>query len=439
MAERALLVGINLNNGEDYVTSLEELGALAKACDMEVVAAIDQMLDQVHKAFYIGTGKVEEVKELAIETDADVIIFDNSLSPMQMRNLQERLEKPVLDRSTLILDIFASRARSREAKLQVEAARLQYMLPRLAGLHAALSRQGGGSGSMSNKGAGEKKLELDRRVLEHRLTELRRELKSVSQERETQRKRRTRSGMPRVALVGYTNAGKSTLMNAMLDLYGIDEVDVEEKKVMEKDMLFATLDTTVRKVAPENHHAFLLSDTVGFIHKLPHNLVEAFHSTLEEAREADILLQVVDYSDPHYKEQIAVTNQTLKELGADGIPMIYVYNKADKVSKEGIPTVTGGTSGQADADLCSLPAVTENGIYLSAKQRLGMEELIELIEKKLSGGYRECTFLIPYTDGKAVSYLNDHAVVYETAYLEKGVQMKVNCRMEDYKYYEKYL
>lgn len=447
MAERALLVGINLNDGEDYVTSLEELGALAQACDMEVAGIIDQTLTEVHKAFYIGTGKVEEVKELAAQTDADVIIFDNSLSPMQMRNLQERLEKPVLDRSTLILDIFASRARSREAKLQVEAARLQYMLPRLVGLHAALSRQGGSSGAMSNKGAGEKKLELDRRVLEHRLTELRRELKDVSQERDTQRKRRAQSGMPRVALVGYTNAGKSTLLNAMLDLYGNDEVDVEEKKVMEKDMLFATLDTTVRKVAPENHHAFLLSDTVGFIHKLPHNLVEAFHSTLEEAREADILLQVVDYSDPHYKEQIAVTNQTLKELGADGIPMIYVYNKADKVSVDDIPAVSGGNQckiytypgTRETSALHKLPAVTDNSIYLSAKQRIGMDELICLIEQKLSGGYQECTLLIPYTDGRAVSYLNEHAVVYETAYLEDGVQIKLNCRKEDYKYYEKYV
>ena len=291
--ERALLVGVNLNNGEDYKLSLEELGSLAEACEMEVVGSVEQNLIDVHKAFYIGTGKVEEVKEVAEEKEADVVIFDNSLSPMQMRNLQDKIGKPILDRSTLILDIFASRARSREAKLQVEVARLQYMLPRLVGLHAALSRQGGGSGSMSNKGAGEKKLELDRRVLEHRLAEYRRELKEVGAERQTQRKKRAASGMPRVALVGYTNAGKSTLMNAMLDLFGVDEIDVEEKKVMEKDMLFATLDTTVRKIAPENRHAFLLSDTVGFIHKLPHNLVEAFHSTLEEAREADILLQVL--------------------------------------------------------------------------------------------------------------------------------------------------
>ena len=403
---------------------------------MEVAGRVWQTLEAVHKAFYIGTGKVDEVKALAEECEADVIIFDNSLSPMQMRNLQERLEKPILDRSALILDIFASRARSREAKLQVETARLQYMLPRLVGLHAALSRQGGASGSMSNRGAGEKKLELDRRVLEQRLTELRRELKEVGNERETQRKRRVKSGLPRVALVGYTNAGKSTLLNAMLDLYGGDEGEEEERHVFEKDMLFATLDTTVRKIAPEDHHAFLLSDTVGFIHKLPHNLVEAFHSTLEEAREADLLLQVVDYSDEHYKEQIAVTNQTLKKLGADGIPMLYLYNKSDLVSPDDVPGLAGA---EAEKLTERLPVVTDSAIYLSAKKRIGMEELIGLIEQKLSGGYRECTFLIPFTDGRAVSYLNENAVVYETEYLESGVRMRVNCKSEDYGYYEKYL
>ncbi len=434
--ERALLVGVNLNDGEDYLTSLKELGALAEACEMEVTATAEQTLDQVHKAFYIGTGKVEEVKELAIECDVDVIIFDNSLSPMQMRNLQERLEKPILDRSTLILDIFARRARSREAKLQVEVARLQYMLPRLVGLHAALSRQGGASGSMSNRGAGEKKLELDRRVLEKRLSQLRRELKEVGQERETQRKQRMKTGMPRVALVGYTNAGKSTLLNAMLELYGTDEVDAEEKKVMEKDMLFATLDTTVRKIAPQDHHAFLLSDTVGFIHKLPHNLVEAFQSTLEEAKEADILLQVVDYSDAHYRDQIAVTNQTLHKLGADGVPMLYVYNKADLVEPEALPGLAGTEPGKL---LQSLPVAAQDSIYMSAKERVGVEELIRLIETKLSGGYRDCTMLIPYTDGRAVSYLNEHGVVRQTQYLEEGVQLSLQCREEDYQFYRDYL
>ena len=241
--------------------------------------------------------------------------------------------------------------------------------------------------------------------------------------------------MPRVALVGYTNAGKSTLLNAMLDLYGSDQVDVEEKKVMEKDMLFATLDTTVRKIMPADHHAFLLSDTVGFIHKLPHNLVEAFHSTLEEAKEADLLLQVVDYSDPHYKEQIAVTNQTLRELEVDGIPMLYVYNKADLVDADKIPGMAGIEPGQVTA---ALPQVTENSIYLSAKEQAGMDELVCLIEKKLAGGYQECTLLIPYTDGRAVSYLNENAVVFETEYLEEGVRLRVNCRMEDYHFYQKY-
>ncbi len=434
--EKVLLVGVNLNDGEDYLTSLKELGALAEACDMEVAGSVCQTLETVHKAFYIGTGKVDEVKELAQECNADVIIFDNSLSPMQMRNLQERLEKPILDRSALILDIFAERARSREAKLQVETARLQYMLPRLVGLHAALSRQGGASGSMSSRGAGEKKLELDRRVLEQRLAQFRRELKEVGSERETQRKRRMKSGLPKVALVGYTNAGKSTILNAMLDLYGGEDAEGEEKRVLERDMLFATLDTTVRKIAPENHHPFLLSDTVGFIHKLPHNLVEAFHSTLEEAREADLLLQVVDYSDEHYKEQIAVTNQTLKKLGAEGIPMLYLYNKSDLVSPDDVPGLSGVAPERMEE---CLPAVTEGAIYLSAKKRIGMEELVGLIEKKLSGGYRECTLLIPFTDGRAVSYLNENAVVYETEYLESGVRMRIKCRKEDYGYYEKYL
>lgn len=449
--ERVLLVGANLNDGEDYLTSLEELGALAQACDMEVAGVTSQTLDAVHKAFYIGTGKVDEVKQMAQDLGADAIIFDNSLSPMQMRNLQERLEKPILDRSALILDIFARRARSREAKLQVEVARLQYMLPRLVGLHAALSRQGGASGSMSSRGAGETKLELDRRVLEKRLSELRRELKEVGNERETQRKRRVKSGLPRVALVGYTNAGKSTLLNAMLDLYGADEGEDAEKHVLEKDMLFATLDTTVRKIAPPDHHAFLLSDTVGFIHKLPHNLVEAFQSTLEEAKEADLLIQVVDYSDEHYKEQIAVTNQTLKKLQADGVPMLYIYNKSDLVSPDALPGLSGVepeelkarlpvvSKARGESDSGVFAAGAGDAIYLSAKKRIGMEALVGLIEEKLAGGYKECTFLIPYTDGRAVSYLNENAVVFGTEYAEEGVRMRVNCKKEDYGYYRKYV
>lgn len=438
--DRVLIVGVNFtpsHNSQHFDLAMEEMVSLVKACDMEPVGRIEQNMESANTATYIGAGKVQEVCEMVRALEADLVVFDNGLSPIQLRNLSRELDCPVMDRTTLILEIFSARAKTREAKLQVEVARLQYMLPRLVGLHDALSRQGGASGAMSNKGAGEKKLELDRRVLEKRLTELRRELKEVGNERETQRKRRVKSGLPRVALVGYTNAGKSTLLNAMLDLYGADEGEAqEEKRVFEKDMLFATLDTTVRKIAPPEHHAFLLSDTVGFIHKLPHNLVEAFQSTLEEAKEADLLIQVVDYSDEHYKEQITVTNQTLKKLQADGVPMLYIYNKSDLVSTDALP----GLSGVEEARLIEhLPVTTEDAIYLSAKKRIGMEELVCLIEEKLAGGYRECTLLIPYTDGRAVSYLNENAVVFETEYEEDGVRMRVNCKKEDYGYYIKYL
>lgn len=425
--EKAILVGVNLNDGEDYQYSLQELENLARACGMETVGVTWQTLPEIHKAFYIGTGKVEEVKETAEETDAELIIFDNSLTPMQLRNLQDKIGRPILDRSILILNIFEKRAQSREAKLQVEAARLQYMLPRLVGLHAALSRQGGGSGSMSNRGAGEKKLELDRRVLERRLTECQRELKTIGSQWQVQQKQRAASGIPRISLVGYTNAGKSTLLNAMLELYGTEDNKAEEKRVMERDMLFATLTTTVRRIAPDGHPPFLLSDTVGFIHKLPHHLIEAFRSTLEEAKEADVLLLVADYSDSHYKEQIAVTRNTLKELGADRIPVIYVYNKADKVSADEIP------------GRHALPAVTHDSIYLSAREKNGMEELVCLIEKKLADGYRECTMRIPYTDGRAVSYLKENAAVHEIEYQAEGIYLKANCREQDYRYYEKYV
>lgn len=416
--ERAFIVGVNLDGDSNFELSMDELASLAQACEMEVVGRAEQNMEYANTATYIGAGKVEEVRQAAEYLEADIVIFDNALSPVQLRNLQRELDKPVMDRTTLILEIFSTRAKTREAKLQVEVARLQYMLPRLVGLHDALSRQGGASGAMSNKGAGEKKLELDRRRLEQRLTNMKRELDLIAGERRTQRQKRARSGIPRVALVGYTNAGKSTIMNMMLGAYVKDE----EKQVLEKDMLFATLDTTVRRIAPPDRNPFLLSDTVGFISKLPHALVKAFHSTLEEAKEADLLLQIIDYSDEHYREYMKVTEDTLRELGADTIPMIYVFNKADKCGMGKFAMVQG-----------------ENKIFMSAKSMDGIDALLTLIESKLAGGYRDCELLIPYTRGDIVSYLNDNAVVYQCDYREDGVYMHANLQGSDAGRYEKFI
>lgn len=410
--DRALIVGVNVTAGKDlnkkkgsFDLAMDEMVSLVKACDMEPAGRVEQNMESPNTATYIGAGKVQEVCEMVRTLEADIVVFDNGLSPIQLRNLSRELDCPVMDRTTLILEIFSARARTREARLQVEVARLQYMLPRLVGLHDALSRQGGARGAMSNKGAGEKKLELDRRRLEQRLTSMRRELEDIAGERETQRKRRAEAGIPRVALVGYTNAGKSTIMNAMLTAY----VGDEEKQVYEEDMLFATLDTTVRRITPPDRNAFLLSDTVGFISNLPHNLVKAFRSTLEEVREADLLIQVIDYSDENHMEHIRVTEDTLKELDAAKIPMIYVFNKADLCGMGEFAAVQG-----------------DDRLYMSAKSRSGIDTLLTLIAGKLSERYRDCEFVIPYRRGDIVSYLNDNAVVHRVEYREDGVYMDAN-------------
>ena len=410
--DRALIVGVNVTAGKDlnkkkgsFDLAMDEMVSLVKACDMEPAGRVEQNMESPNTATYIGAGKVQEVCEMVRTLEADIVVFDNGLSPIQLRNLSRELDCPVMDRTTLILEIFSARARTREARLQVEVARLQYMLPRLVGLHDALSRQGGASGAMSNKGAGEKKLELDRRRLEQRLTSMRRELEDIAGERETQRKRRAEAGIPRVALVGYTNAGKSTIMNAMLTAY----VGDEEKQVYEEDMLFATLDTTVRRITPPDRNAFLLSDTVGVISNLPHNLVKAFRSTLEEVREADLLIQVIDYSDENHMEHIRVTEDTLKELDAAKIPMIYVFNKADLCGMGEFAAVQG-----------------DDRLYMSAKSRSGIDTLLTLIAGKLSERYRDCEFVIPYRRGDIVSYLNDNAVVHRVEYREDGVYMDAN-------------
>lgn len=402
---RVLLVGLNTGEESDFEHSMEELKSLAEAADKQVVGIIVQCMANVNKALYIGSGKVAEVKEYADECEADEIIFDNSLTPSQIRNLGRELELPILDRTNLILDIFALRARTREAKLQVETARLQYILPRLVGMREALSRQGGTTGSKSSRGAGETKLELDRRKIEHRISELRKELESMESTRETMRKKRGRSGIPQVALVGYTNAGKSTLMNRMVNLYG----EKREKTVLEKDMLFATLDTSVRSIHTGDHKPFVLVDTVGFIHKLPHGLVKSFHSTLEEVCQADLLVHVVDVSDEHYKEQMKVTAQTLTELGAGDIPQIVVYNKADKCQMEGLPR-RGNMQ-----------------IHMAAVQGVGVKELIDLIKETLYADQMETVFLIPYEKGSITSSLMENATVLAQEFREDGVWLQVCC------------
>ena len=415
---RVLLVGVNVDDNPDFETSMEELESLAEACEMEVAAKIEQNLSSLNPAYYIGSGKVKEVQETVEQMDLDYVIFDETLSPSQLKNLQKEVGVPIMDRTNLILEIFSRRAKTREARLQVESANLQYMLPRLVGMREALGRQAGASGSMSNKGTGEKQIELDRRKIEKRISELRRELEAIEHDRNTQRKRRNDSSLPQVALVGYTNAGKSTLMNKMVETY----VGKEEKMVVARDMLFATLDTTVRKINQNDIKDFLLSDTVGFISKLPHGLVKAFRSTLDEVRYADLLLQIVDASDEHYREHIQVTEETLRELGAEKIPCIYVMNKADLImAKEELPRIDG------------------NKIFMSARDGIGLQELLQMIKKRVFSGNREGIFLIPYEKGEIVSYLNSNATVSSQEYLAEGVKLFVDCRESDYSKYREYL
>ena len=407
---RVILVGLNLGEREeDFERSMKELKSLAKACGKETVGIVTQNADGINQAFYVGSGKVREIRELADQMDASEVIFDDALTPSQMRNLGKELDRPVFDRTNLILDIFALRAKSREAKLQVETARLQYALPRLIGMREQLGRQGGASGSMSNKGAGETKLELDRRRIEHRISELRKELREIEGNRETMRKRRDCSHLPQVALVGYTNAGKSTIMNHFLARYGAKK----EKMVLEKDMLFATLDTTVRSMEFADHRSFLLSDTVGFIHKLPHDLVKAFQSTLDEVKYADLLLHVVDYSDENYKAHVEVTNKTLREIGAGGVPQIMVYNKADLLGMEGLPKVLDGR------------------LFMAASSDIGIEELAGMIRDTLYAGNETFEFLFPYDKGGEASSLMESSVVEKTEYLPEGILIRASCSKKE--------
>ncbi len=392
--ERAVLVGLRchsfgMDENADEET-LAELAALVETAGAETVAMTLQTRPAPDARTFIGEGKAQEVKELAEANEADLIIFDNELSPSQMRVLEEMTDKTVLDRSALILDIFAQRARTGEGKLQVELAQYQYILPRLAGLGHAMSRLGGGIGT---RGPGESKLESDRRHIRRRIDKLREDLEQVRQVRAVQRRQRKKTELPLVAIVGYTNAGKSTLLNLLTDA-GIEA----------NDRLFDTLDPTTRKKRISDTQEILLSDTVGFIRKLPHHLVSAFKATLEELAYADLLLHVVDVSDPNWEIHAATVDKVIEQLGAQEIPRVMVYNKADKCDE--------------------LPAARD-GVLFSAKTGEGTEALLTAIEKALGRGKHEMHLCIPYSDGAALDVLHREGQVKSIEYGESGTLVTV--------------
>lgn len=392
-ASRVILVGLSM--GEDISYSMQELSKLAEAAGGEVLGQAIQNLEKPNTATFIGKGKVEELREMCENMEADTVIFNNELSGMQLRNLEDALGVKVIDRTILILDIFAMRAKSREGKLQVELAQLKYRMPRLLGFGKSLSRLGGGIGT---RGPGEKKLETDRRHIERRIYDIKEEIKRVKSSRSTQRSQREKSGIPVVALVGYTNSGKSALMNRMLAME-----ENEEKAVFEKDMLFATLDTSQRRICLEGKYEFVLVDTVGFVSRLPHQLVDAFKATLEEVNYADLLLHIVDSSFENKDFHIDVTNKVINEIGAGSKKKLLIYNKIDLCDGEGFP----------EADLC-----------ISAKYGLGMEELFVLIKENVFSGLRKVKMLIPYDKGNIVSYLTENANVISTSYEENGTALE---------------
>jgi len=388
--ERTVLVG--LENDEGYDT-IEELAELAKTAGANVVARSIQKRRTPDNATYIGSGKVDELSLLCSETEAELVIFDDELTGSQLRNLETRLGVKVIDRTALILDIFAQRAVSREGALQVELAQMKYNLTRLTGQGTALSRLGGGIGT---RGPGEKKLEIDRRRIRRRIFELGEELKEVEKQRSLRRERREKNATPLVALVGYTNAGKSTFLNA-----------VSNAGVLAEDKLFATLDPVVRQITLPNGLDILLSDTVGFINKLPHDLIEAFKSTLEEVSNADLILHVVDISCDHYDAQMRVVEDVIASLGAGDTPRINVYNKIDRID--------------------SRPRGTEDDAFVSAATGEGMESLLERVEKLLSASHSTIELTIPYDKYEAVALLHSEARILSEEHTETGTKICAAC------------
>ncbi len=431
MKQIGIVVGVNVKNEEHFNEGMQELIALSDACDIEIVDSLVQNADSINKATYLGKGKLAELSELAKVRGAEVVIFHGELTASQIRNIQEVVDTVVLDRTNLILMIFASRAKTREAKLQVEVVRLQYELPRLIGANENLSRQAGGIGGGTgaggrNKGAGETKLELDKRRVEDKISAMQRELEELITQRLTQRNKRKKNEIKTVALVGYTNAGKSTVMNYMVQQF----IGKEEKEVLEKDMLFATLETSVRKIRLKNRKEFLLSDTVGFVSNLPHKLVKAFRSTLEEVCEADLLIHVVDRSNEDYKSQIKVTKETLTQIGASHIPVIYAYNKADLV-KEGALLENTAEKLVVDSE--------EDIAMISAKNGDGMKELIELICKRLYPNEVRTKLFIPYQLGALIAKINASTNILSSACEEEGMLYEIECNEQMYQQVEAYV
>lgn len=407
--EKAILVG------SDTKESLEELKELTKACDIPVLDSVYQSRNKIDSAFYIGRGKVLEIAQLRQKLRANVVIFDDELSGSQVRNLEAAIGAKVIDRTTLILEIFARRAKSREAKIQVELAQLKYRMSRLQGLGTIMSRTGGGIGT---KGPGEKKLETDRRHIKEQIYDLNDELKKIKKIRETQREKRNKESIPKVSLVGYTNAGKSTLRNALCDVAAQKEV-LGKEKVFEADMLFATLDITTRAIVLKNKGVITLTDTVGFVRKLPHDLVEAFKSTLEEVIYSDLLCHVVDSSSSTALEQIKAVEEVLFELGAKDKKTLLVLNKIDTATEEQLNTIK--------------EVVKEyETIEISAREGINLDELLSLIEENLPYKMKKCEYLIPYDRSDISSFLHRNGRVLEEDYKEDGSFMIVEVDDESY-------
>lgn len=401
---KAFIVGVQYPTMTyDIDSSLQELVSLCEACHIEVKKQWIQKVDSLQPSTFIGKGKVFEIQQ---QIDmVDMVIFDEELSPLQIKNLTDILDVEVTDRTDLILRIFESRALTKEAKLQVSIAKNQYLLPRLAGMKEHLSHQQGGQGF---RGSGEKQIELDRRVIHNQIVQARKELQKIVKQRQIQRKRRKANGMKVVALVGYTNSGKSTLLNTFC----------REKQVMAKDMLFATLQTATRKIKIQGHSC-LLSDTVGFIDRLPHHLVQAFRSTLEEVKEADLLLHVIDSSSDRYDEYCKTTNEVLKNLGVEDIPVIYVYNKIDK-NKYG------------------LIQPREPYVFISAKEQMNLDVLEDTVSRMLFKEYAIYDLNIPYECGKIYTQLQQDTAILETQYLEDSIYVKVEAHPKDIQRYDIY-